>query len=41
MKPYEERLKDFEAEKSKLYSKGLNFVEFEKEIQKLAKKHKV
>lgn len=41
MKPYNERLADYEAEKKKLYSKGLTAFEYEKEIQKLAKKHKV
>ena len=41
MKSYEERLKDFEADKKRLYNKGLSFDEFHKEIRKLAEKHKV
>lgn len=41
MKPYEERLADYEAEKRKLHIKDLTALEYEKEIQKLAEKHKV
>lgn len=41
IKPYSQRLREYEQEKQALYSKGLNVFEFEKAVKELAMKHKV
>ena len=38
---YGERLKEFEAEKQKLYALGINFEEYEQAIKELAEKYEL
>lgn len=38
---YSERLKEFEVEKQKLYTLGINFEEYEQAIKELAEKYEL
>ena len=41
IKPYQQRLRDYEREKQSLYAKGLTGYKFEQAVKRLAKKHRV